>query len=381
MALAAEKPARLLLDPIAVNGFLCSILRSEMPEWPFADDVISQQSFLKLAHEQGLRPLIFEKMQGSPQWQAWPNAIREQLVQERREGIAIDMLRAHHVGHITSMLTQNGVEFLLTKGEALAHTLYPEPGLRPRVDTDLFIDLKHIEAVKRLFQGAGYTVIPPIYKTHQFMAVGNLQGFPLTFDVHWRILNSPRFARILAFREVLATSVPVPGIENARTVGPIDALLLACMHRSGSDWHDQERLLWLYDIHLMISNLDSAGWSELVSKAISKGIQSTVRDGLMRSVSSLSSPVPAEALEQLIVSGSDDESKFKRRISQSNLALLMDDWIHLPGIKSRLGLLRELFLPPIGELEEQYGKRNRLVLILLGIGYVLSRTLSRLRLK
>jgi hypothetical protein len=47
-------------------------------------------------------------------------------------------------------------------------------------------------------------------------------------DVHWRISNSPRYARFLSFAEAAARSVAIPNVsEHARDLGAVDALMLA----------------------------------------------------------------------------------------------------------------------------------------------------------
>jgi hypothetical protein len=379
LALAATEPQGLLNDKPQVNNFFCAVLRSESPEWTLGNAPGTVQAFLDYSAEQGLQALVFEKMHTSPAWQTWPLAIRESLGGARLAGVAVDLLRAHRVAQCLAVFEQHEIACLLTKGEALAHTLYPEPGLRPRVDSDIFIRLDQIDEVCGLFEQQGYELIPPIYKTHQFMAVKCFEDFILTFDVHWRILNSPRFARIIGFSEAFARAVPVPGIKGGLTTCPVDTLLLACMHRSGSEWHDQQRLLWLYDIHLMVLRLDLEEWDEVISKAKHKGVQSIVRDSLNLAAESLASPVPDGITARLEPAA--NTGGFSNRFRKSYLALLADDWVALPDYRSRFRLLKELLFPSQSELEAEFGKKHRYVLCLLAVGYVLRRIPPRLGLK
>ncbi|GAG77142.1 unnamed protein product, partial [marine sediment metagenome] len=50
------------------------------------------------------------------------------------------MLRKHDLLALLQALEQAGLSVVLLKGGALAYTHYPEPHLRARVDTDIFID-------------------------------------------------------------------------------------------------------------------------------------------------------------------------------------------------------------------------------------------------
>lgn len=69
--------------------------------------------------------------------------------------------------------------------------------------------------------------------------------------MHWAVTNSPVFASVLPFAEVLANAVAVPALgPHARALAPVDALLLACVHRVAHH-HDSDRLIWLVDVALL----------------------------------------------------------------------------------------------------------------------------------
>jgi hypothetical protein len=71
------------------------------------------------------------------------------------------------------------------------------------------------------------------------------------YDVHWDVTNSPVVRDALPFDELLRRAIAVPRIR-AHALAPShgDALLLACLHRVAHH-HDNERLIWLFDIHLL----------------------------------------------------------------------------------------------------------------------------------
>ena len=78
----------------------------------------------------------------------------------------------------------------------------------------------------------GYRVASTVYKSHQFTVVRPaMNRYSIRFDIHWRILNSPRFARVLSFEEAFEGSREVPGMSPMRILSDSDALMLACMHR------------------------------------------------------------------------------------------------------------------------------------------------------
>jgi hypothetical protein len=50
------------------------------------------------------------------------------------------------------------------------------------------------------------------------------------------------------------------------------------------------------------------------------------------------------------------------RYSESYLALVLVDLRHLPGIRPRLGLVREFLFPPAAAMKERYGVSNPVLL-------------------
>ncbi len=363
-----------------VDQFLCKTLRGEQPYWPATSDEDFAQSFMQRARHHGVEALVFEQARNTPQWDSWPEQVREQLTHAMRTGVAFDLLRGYEVANLLVELTRRGIAFLVTKGEALARTHYASPALRSRCDTDLFIDLNDINRVQTALLESGYKVVPPIYKSHQFMGVKQHRtGTPVVFDIHWRILNAPQFARAIDFAEALEHSIPLPGMDGCRTLGSVDSLLLACMHRKGSVLHDEDRLIWLYDIHLLVSALTPEQLQAFVQKAAGKNAQAACLDGLQRAQTCFHTKIPAAALENLATT--EPEVTLCRRFHASNLSLLLDDLRCLPGMRSRLGLLGELFFPPPQSLMRKYGRKNPFWLPLLYLRHILSGSSTRLSLR
>ena len=124
------------------------------------------------------------------------------------------------IGRAITLLRSAGVEPLLAKGWAAAR-LYPERGLRPYGDIDLWVrPEQHAAAVAALrgFDG---------------------QGSPV--DLHRKIRQMERDWDDLYNRSWL---VPL-GSVKVRTLGPEDHLRLQCMHML---FHGVFRPLWLCDI-------------------------------------------------------------------------------------------------------------------------------------
>lgn len=295
-------------------------------------------------------------------------------------GVARDLLRRHHLERLLQELGARDLPCLLLKGEALARGVYPTPGTRTRSDIDLFIRIADILAVKDLVEAMGYRVFPPIFKSHQFtvMRQDDASG-SVRFDVHWRILNDPRFARSLSFEEAFSRSVPLADPAPARMLCSEDALLVACMHRFGSTRHDPDRLIWIADIHALASSMDRDALARFAGRTVEKQVQRECLDGLRRAQACFLTPLPGELLNQMSMGegGRSGAGSFAR----SQLGLLLHDWRELPDRAARFGLLKELFLPSGQHLLRKYRKSSKLWLPLLYLRQIVGGIYERLRLR
>jgi len=358
-----------------VDGFLCSILRGESASWPAAACAEFEDEFPDRASHHGVEALIYGVAESKRELDSWPERIREELLKASRSAAAQDMLRAHTLEKILTELGQQGIRVLIIKGAALAITLYEHSRLRTRSDTDLFIHFGDIERIRSSLLNLGLEILTPVYKNHQFVCAKKTTHGSLHFDIHWRIQNAPQFARVISFDEAWAKSVPVPGVAGARMLNGVDALLLACLHLKGSQHHDEDRLIWLYDIHLLASSLSDGSWGEFERVVVEKGVQAACLDGLLKSRDSFSTEIPPGFIPALEAS-----HPVQGRFASSNLALLIDDFRCLPGLRSKSNLLKELFLPAPSALMARYEKGNRAWLPILYIRQVVGGVAKRLSL-
>jgi hypothetical protein len=162
------------------------------------------------------------------------------------------------------------------KGAALAYTIYPSPGLRPRCDTDLLISKVDIERTRAVLVAQGYAetigVTGELVSQQCMFVKHDPGGPPHVLDVHWCVVNVHRFASALTLDTLARGSVPLPDLgPAARTPGLAHALLLACLHRFAHHY-ETDRLIWLYDIHLLAEALSEAEWKNALRFAQDKGL-------------------------------------------------------------------------------------------------------------
>jgi hypothetical protein len=332
--------------PESLRDPLRALLRGGSADWPSAATAEDAAQFVESIKQNGLGPLVYARPSD------WP--IRSSLRDVAIHAAIGESSRLADVREVLAAFETNGIRVLIIKGTGLAYDIYPSPELRPRGDTDLLIAESDIEKVRRILHGRGY--ISPItsgdtlaIRQQSFTRGGHV------YDVHWDVSNSPVVRDALPFDELLIRAIAVPRIApNALAPSHVDALLLACIHRVAHH-HDIERLIWLYDIHLlreaMSADEHARFWQlaadrrvvaicersiELADEWFARAPHDRARDWLMETERSRDEPSAAFL----------DAGRTRGALLTGDLKAL--SW------SERLRRLRELALPPIGFMRQSF---------------------------
>ena len=267
------------------------------------------------------------------------------------------MRRSAEVARIQQVLDAAGIPALWLKGAALAHWLYPQPFLRDVADVDLLVrDHATALRVAALLLPHGYTLPNPHIAgdlvVHELLAWS--ERARLELDLHWDLSNGALFANRLPWNELWADGFALPAVApGARGLGPVHALLHACMHRAANAVvGQQDRLRWLYDIHLLAAIFGPAEWERVVAVAARTALADVVHAGLSAAQIAFATPLPAEAMAILDARARTETLVTNRLCSwtYTHLATLRV----LPP-KQRLPWLRQLLFPDLAHLRVRYG--------------------------
>ncbi|HEX7151737.1 MAG TPA: nucleotidyltransferase family protein [Thermoanaerobaculia bacterium] len=185
-----------------------------------------------------------------------PLVYRSNPMPELREAAlraaAVEPLRLADLRKLLAALHERAIRPLILKGTALAYDLYDAPEHRPRGDVDLLIAKGELDAAYEVFHTLGYRERAANVDEHglrqQLFLRADDYGVEHAYDVHWDIANRATFAGTLTMADAVR---PLPRIsEHAFGLARPEALLHACIHRIAHH-HDDERLIWLVDIHLL----------------------------------------------------------------------------------------------------------------------------------
>jgi Uncharacterised nucleotidyltransferase len=273
-------------------------------------------------------------------------------------------LNAWHEEAVRTLLDSLGLAnlpLLLLKGTGLAYTIYPSPHLRPRVDVDLLIRRDALDRCETLLESCGWRRAPErdselVEPQRHYVKPG--PGAALYhLDLHWKIASPRLFADAVGFDELQSRAVCVPHLgRHAKTLGRVDALFLACLHRVAHH-ADAVELLWLWDIHLLTERLTSEDAEQFVALARRTGMTAVCARGLQLAHEGFETAHSAEIAARLdhfgegMTAKAEPSSTFLGGVRL--ITILESDLSTLPW-RARLQLIGEHLFPSRAYMRARY---------------------------
>ena len=341
-----------------VDRLLEAALRGESAGWPAGAGPALAEQVLIAARWHGVEALL---MTGPARAATvdWPQEVLTALAARLRADVAIEALQRMELERLLTALHGAGARPLLFKGAALAYSHYPQPWCRPRVDTDLLIRTGDETTTGRVLVDLGYRISTRFggeLVTHQQLWERNDRHHLRHFvDVHSKIVNPHLFAELLGYAELSANAVGVATLGQAiRAPAGVDALLLACIHRVAHHY-DGDRLIWLRDIHALVTVMTDADLDRFVERAEAKRLRAVCSAGLAAAQRAFRSPVPPKLTASLARrhAGPLEPSAVFLQQDLTRAQVLAADLRCLPW-RSKLRLVREHLFPPVAYMRHSY---------------------------
>ncbi len=167
-------------------------------------------------------------------------------------------------------------------------------------------------------------------------------GVVLTFDLHWRLSNRVLFRDALSFDECWARRQAVAPLgAQACALSDADLLLLACLHRIAHGRNTyRNRLIWLYDVHLLALALGEAGLTRFAEAALEKNIGAVCADALAACRERFGTALPQGVVDDL--RRNRDREPSAALIDASRLRWAWADLAALHGLRARWAFAREV---------------------------------------
>ena len=170
--------------------------------------------------------------------------LADRIEPEAREGLerraAADELRmrllARRLAESLDVLEEAGLEAMVLKGGALAHTLYPDPGERPMADLDLLVRPERGEEARRALASAGWRRDEDRYPGESYRRHYHLPplrdegGSGAALEIHTGLLLPGHpFALGPETLRRRARTASIRG-RPLRVPDPVDHLVYLCLH-------------------------------------------------------------------------------------------------------------------------------------------------------
>lgn len=343
-----------MLDPIA------AVLRGD-PSGALALAPLDAAEVCVTARAHGVLPLLADALADSEM-----ASMRRALDEADRPHACLDMTREQRLRELLAAFDSAGAPALLMKGAALAYTHYPRPDLRPRIDTDVLVRPADRSRAEAALREQGYRAVAQVsgdLVTSQAAFSREEDGVSVhTVDLHWQIANPRVFAGVLTFDDVAANAVPVAALgPSARALGDVHALLLACVHRVAHH-AASDRLIWIYDVHLIASRLTDSGWRALAVLADARGVSLICRRSLERAAALFETPVPAHVWADPRLDPAthlNESSAGFLTTTKGQWRIFLSDVAALTRWRDRAHLVREHLFPPPDYMKRVYAPASR----------------------
>ncbi len=228
--------------------------------------------------------------------------LKQSFQDAARVAAAYELSRFAETRTVLRVLADGGVRALLLKGSALAYWLYREPAHRSRCDVDILVDGKsQAELAVSLLESVGYRLVaPPVRQVAGFETAlerNTASGASHQIDLHWRLMNHAELTQGFSFfKELWANSIPIERLGgNAQGLTRAYALAHALLHRVANfPSGKQDRLIWLYDMHLLAGGCSVEDWREFLRLCREKAIAMPCLDGLQASRIAFGTAIPMD---------------------------------------------------------------------------------------
>lgn len=346
---------------MSMTDVLASALRGEGSALWRLSQATDLSTAVDVAARFGIEPLIRKVLQDRGEWSNVPATVRAAFDAAAHREVAIEALRHRELTRVLAAMGAAGIETLVLKGAAVAHTHYKAAYLRARSDTDLLIRPADRDAATGALETLGYRRRLSVTSDaiiRQAVFERREVSFVHVIDLHWAISNRPLFAEMLSFDELRAGAVAIPALGAAAWCpGPVHTLLFACIHRVAHH-DDSPNPLWLYDMKLIAERLTPDDWTRLWSLASDKRIVAVCREGLQLSAQVVGGPA---LTGQIALSRADDRVEPSVAYIGGTGSPLRSLWLNVRdtgGFQAKVRFLAAYTFPDGVYMRTAYGARG-----------------------
>jgi len=223
---------------------------------------------------------------------------------------------------------ENKIPTILLKGAYLARTVYPNPSSRPMGDIDILVNRENLDKAIGLIQHLGYIENSPELRpglreiTRAFEHAIEFRKDNVTkVELHWNLAAGDSDWWKAPDLWAWSHTIPLPPQDNnvpqGLTLDLPSSILYLCVHSALQHGLAQTRLIWLYDLHLLIqNNEDRIDWNNLIEMSVELEWSYAVWAVLDSARSLFSTQIPGTFLEKIQRYGDKDAMLVRTKSTQ-----------------------------------------------------------------
>jgi hypothetical protein len=303
----------------------------------------------KRALAEGVGPLVHKKLKEGGWLPGLPGSTREALAQSYYKSSAFNQVLFVELERILAALTAAQMPVIVLKGAALAVTVYPDANLRPMADLDLLVRNEDFQPAQSLIQSQSYTVEPfPSSSLNREIGFNihmrSLSWPALKLELHWSLVAGEAIwfgpSMVWFWDQKLPWMYSFQDGELADRryafrMTPEASLLYACAHLMIQHGLAESRLIWFYDLDLLLrGNQGEFAWPDVIRQARRLHWEAALYDTLEALRSRFDTPIPEpylKALTERLDPSSVELVNNKRAVGNDRVATVINLLGSLPG--------------------------------------------------
>lgn len=319
-----------------------------------------------LAHQHGMAGLLLRAFSR----QGWPTAMPAEVRGELHA--IVYEATGHNLKLFTALASilvtlEPITPVIVLKGMALSEEFYHGATLRPSSDIDILVDKTALSAVQAALAQLGYDPIPSlapelITELDPHLHLSGGPGDDVQLEVHWTLMSGSadwRAAPVQWFWEQQQAWQPPKSYlqsggmaDYAKRLNDTASLLYQAAHLVLRHGHDPARLIWIYDLHLLVSQ-GQIDWDLLVQQARVLGWEAALALALDEAQRYFGTHLPETVLPQL--RRPLDSRVYYRGPEATYVPMSSWDMLKSLRVTTQLRMLVRLALPHPAYLRASYG--------------------------
>jgi hypothetical protein len=322
---------------------------------------------VRAAQQQGVAPYLYWRLNAlrvpldAPEWEPLRATYRAQVTRHRTFCDAAEKIDA--------ALQRANIPSIWLKGLALAHSVYPDPALRPMRDLDVLVPFKQRRAALEAMRQLGYAldIVRPSETLQDMSHDYHLRG-AIPLELHYRLLgvHSKFFTPgDLAWFWTQTRSFPL-GTRALAMLAPEAQVLHLCAHAILNHSEAEFLLSRFLDLHLVITAAPQLDWDLVRERARAFRWTYAVERALEITRTYFGTPIPETVIQGLMTQRPLDEDNARALHNQPEANTLENVRNYMRGmtVREQWTWVKDSVLPSREYMQWRYHPKTRRQLIL-----------------